>query len=356
MMPREELVAFTKAEFAEAARLLRQLKRGALEHPFHRYQPPRDDPESTFAIPGGSCLCCPSPCVCYPEDPEDITDECESLPCLLLEYAISGNFPWGNNGGSLAHDAGCDFLGATFNITVCEGTALEEDLGDHQWDMTVGAGIHESEVHLTGDTLSATWVSTGFFHPLCGNEFELKPDCEDSSLYNGLPRKICVNAVGEPCEPCEPYGIGICDGACTTQSVLYATLDAPLCASLDGLVITLTYQGVVDVGSDRRRWTGQFTSPSETCDLPWTFYFDIIGDIACEWTMGIADDSGTSNPGTYGVTGSMVWGAPGGVGSGSVDCPFEPITSAYVSGSTVPACISAMSCLGTMQATVSETP
>jgi hypothetical protein len=302
---------------------------------------PRTAQANDSIITGGDCNCCPD-CICPNES--DIIDDCEAVPCLVNEYSIIGNFPWGNNNNTLAHDAGCDFLGTSFNITVCEGTALEHDYGSHQWDLTVAAGMHDSELHLTGE-LDLTYVSAAFFHPYCGNEFVLKPSCDDSSLMKGIPRKICVMPPGEACEACEPYGVGI--PCCpSTPSVLYSVLTAASCPKLNGVATTLLFDAIY---SGWYRWTGEMSvgpSTPDFCDLPFTFYYEV--NDSCESRMYIKDSLGAT-----------VWGDDSSGGSLAHDCPFASTTSVYTGSNNVPACLSSAmtpTCTGTMEATVSTTP
>jgi hypothetical protein len=179
-------------------------------------------------IPEGDCDCCPG-CVCYPEDEDDITDDCGAIGCLLKNYRIVANLPFSGT-TTLAWVSGCIFETASFNVTLCE----DEDYGDHFWRLTVGAGIGDSTLELINDggtDIPVEYVSQRPFRMLCATEFVFKENCaiyaDDylKSIGHTWPTKLCINPVGDDsCVPCElPSVVTLCcpDG---TPSTLTGTL------------------------------------------------------------------------------------------------------------------------------------
>lgn len=293
------------------------------------------------SLPGGECQCCPG-CACYPDE-ADIITACSAVPCAYNNYNVIGMTLFNGN-TTLAHDATCDWISDSFNVTTCEDTAAEIDWGSHYWKMSVAAGRNATTLELVGD-MTLVYEVAGRFHPLCNNEFEYIPNCTTmAALGFSPPRKLCVKPVGETCQPCVAVPVTIPCCELDMPRDLEAVLSAPLCPTLDAIVIPISYDGFF--GGAWHRWSGGFTfapSTPDFCDPPYTFYFEV--NESCEIRMYIYDGSS-----------SLVWGSDSSGGDFGLICPFESSTSSYVSGSEVFACLSAAmspGCAGTLQATVS---
>lgn len=138
--------------------------------------------------------------------------------------------------------------------------------------------------------------------------------------------------VAPPCEIC-PQGIIICCDE-PFPTTLTATFAAASCAALDGISLPLSYVG--ELFTDVHAWEASINI--EGCG-DCTFRFQINNGIACEWAMGIQQDS----------SGTDVWGCfDTDCDQGSISCPFE--SAEYTAG--IPACASSMTCVGNLTVTV----
>jgi hypothetical protein len=335
-MPKQELVAFTREEFAEVKRLLLYLKRGGIDRPYYRPRWPILDGDNVQPLPSGDCDCCPG-CVCYPEDEDDITDDCDAIGCLLKNYRIVANLPFSGT-TTLAWDTGCIFKTASFNVTLCE----DEDYGDHFWRLTVGAGIGDSTLELINDggtDIPVEYVSQRPFRMLCATEFVFKEKCaiyaDDylKSIGHTWPTKLCVNPVGDTdCVACEIPPVSVC--GCDIDINATVTFTAASCAALNGMTVNL----VADPLASPVEWSGDFVLAG--CGTL-TFFMQITPD--CNIYMWIEDE------------GVVKWGndsSPGGV---LIDCAITPAGFEY-SLATINACaVPPLSCTGNMTATVTLT-
>jgi hypothetical protein len=274
-MPKQELVAFTKEEFAEVKRLLLYLKRGGIDRPYYRPRWPILDGDNVQPLPSGDCDCCPG-CVCYPEDEDDITDDCDAIGCLLKNYRIVANLPFSGT-TTLAWDTGCIFKTASFNVTLCE----DEDYGDHFWRLTVGAGIGDSTLELINDggtDIPVEYVSQRPFRMLCATEFVFKEKCaiyaDDylKSIGHTWPTKLCVNPVGDTdCVVCDVPDPPICASVEETLTVgtngpfAMTTSDSIVCLFVPPETRSYTFGATLTVGSDA--FLGEVNVDSADCCL-----------------------------------------------------------------------------------------
>lgn len=159
---------------------------------------------------------------------------------------------------------------------------------------------------------SFTFTFDGTFEELTG----ILTDCCDGTTG-------CGGFIGS-----QGCGIIICCDDPFPQS-LTATFSAPGCP-YHGLALPISYMG--ELAPDIHYWEG--TLDIDGCGAC-TFRFQINNNIACEWSMGIRQDSG----------GTEIWGCfYVECDQGSISCPF--VSASYSAPN--PICAGSMTCVGSL--------
>lgn len=242
--------------------------------------------DSSDAIPGGDCDCCPE-CVCLP-DAENLITSCAAIPCLVDTYSVVGKFPFTNSEPHMAHSSGCVYYSDPFSVSIC-GT----DYGTQRWKLTVGGDVHDSKLELipygsTATALPLVYYGKWYFDATCGNTFGIKKDCSmPQELFNLFPKNICVNAyVAGSTDDCKNCGGGgtisspCCASPMPSSLLLTLTDDGTDCAGLNGQTVALAYRTDMTL-SGAGRWYGSAT----ICGVLWEF---VIGCCYGEFKMAWA--------------------------------------------------------------------